>query len=248
MTHPRTRRNAAYGLGYLLLGAVGAGLVGYTGDRTPGLLLGLLLLPLAVLGLVLVGFDSWYVRHRPGVTVATAPSGRPATAFLRSPVPTAMSAATPALLALWSLLGCVLADGPVARVLLALLAVGLATPLVAVVRGRVAPGGLFLTSEGIEHRKEAVTWSVPWDDVSGVVPGEPLALTVRGAPAEQRTTRVLWRREVRAPGGAVGVDSRYLAADPVVIAAVVARCIADPALRARMGTEGAVAEIGRQLG
>ena len=43
--------------------------------------------------------------------------------------------------------------------------------------------------------------------------------------------------------GAVGIDSRYLAADPVVVAAVIGRCLADPAFGARMGTAAAVAAI-----
>ena len=244
MRYARNGRNAAYGLGYLLLAALGAGLVGYTGDRLLGLLFGLLLLIVAAAGLVLVGFDTWYVRHRPGVTVATAPSGVPATAFPRSPVPTAMSVVVPVLLALWALAGSLLADDVAARVVLLLLAAGLATPLVAVVRGRVVPGGLYLTPTGVEQRKEAVSWSIPWDDLDGVVPGEPLALSLR-APAPERTvrTRLLWQREPRGLPGVVAVDSRYLAADPVVVAAVVGRCLADPAARARMGTPDVVDEI-----
>ena len=43
----------------------------------------------------------------------------------------------------------------------------------------------------------------------------------------------------------VAVDSRYLAEDPVVVVGVVARCIVDPALRQRMGSDEVVAEIRR---
>lgn len=244
MTNRRTGRNAAYGLGYLLLALLGAGLVAAAGDRTLGLLLGLLLLVIAGSGFVLVGFDWWYAGHRPGATTATAPSGRRATAFPRSPVPFTMSVVVPVLLALWALVGSLVADHLAARVVLLLLAVGLATPLLAVVRGRVAPGGLYLTAEGIEQRKEAVSWSLPWERVAGVVPGEPLALTLDGpAPEPVVRTRRLWQREPTGVPGALAVDSRYLAADPVVVAALVARCVADPALRPRMGTPEVLAEI-----
>lgn len=244
MRYPRNGRNVGYALGYLLLALLGAGLVGYTGDRTSGLLFGVLLLLVAAAGFALVGFDTWFVRHRPGGTVSVAPSGVPATAFLRSSVPTALSGVVPALLALWAVLGCVLVDGPAAKVVLALLALGLASPLVALARGHVAAGGLYLTPAGIEQRKEAVSWSIPWEHLSGVVPGEPLALTLSGpAPEPEVRTRLLWQREPKGLPGVVAVDSRYLAADPVVIAAVIGRCLADPAVRSRMGTPDVVQEI-----
>lgn len=236
----RTGRNAAYGLGYLFLALLGAGMVGYEGGRDLGLMFGLLLLLVAAGGFVLVGFDWWYAGHRPGVSTATAPSGRPATAFLRSRVPVAMSVVTPVLLVAWSVVGLAVTGSW----LFLLPAALFASPLVAVVRGRIAPGGLFLTPEGIEERKEAVSWSLPWEHVAGVVPGEPLAVTLSG-PAPERTvrTRWLWQREPRGLPGVLAVDSRYLAADPVVVAAVIGRCVADPAIRARMGTAEVVEEI-----
>ena len=242
----RTARNVALGVGYLALAALGVALLATAADRLLGLLSGILLLLVAVAGFVLVGFDAWYPRHRAGVVVAAAPSGAVATAFPRSKVPMAMSTVLPAALAAWGVLGCILAaaaDEPVAAVVLALVAVGVATPLVAVVRGQVAPGGLYLTPAGIEHRKEAVTWSLRWEDVTGVVPGAPLAVLRTTAPQLRTTTRVLWQREPSGPPGVQAVDSRYLAEDDVVVAAVIARCIAHPEQRARMGTEAAVAEI-----
>jgi hypothetical protein len=152
----------------------------------------------------------------------------------------------PVLLSLWALVCSVVADQVATRVILLLVAVGAATPLVAVLRGRVAAGGLYLTPAGIEQRKEAVSWSVPWEHVSGVVPGEPLALTLSGPPPQPvARTRWLWRREPTAPVGVLAVDGRYLAERPVVVAAVVGRCVADPAFRARMGTADVVAEIRR---
>jgi hypothetical protein len=156
-----------------------------------------------------------------------------------------MSVVLPVLLALWALGGSlVVADDVAARVVLLLVAVASATPLVGVVLGRVAPGGLYLTPAGLEQRREAVSWSVPWDHVAGVVPGEPLALTLAGPPPVPVVrTRWLWQREPTGPGGGIAVDSRYLAEDPTVVAELVARCIVDPALRARMGTPEVVAEI-----
>jgi hypothetical protein len=240
----RTGRNAAYGLGYLLLALLGAGLVASAADRTLGLLLGLLLLLIAASGGALVGFDWWYAGHRPGATTGTAPSGVPATAILRSPVPTAMSVAVPVALAVWALVGSLVADHLATRVVLLLVACGIATPLVAVVRGRVAPGGVYLTRQGIEQRKEAVSWSLPWDRVAGVVPGEPLALVLAGpAPDPVIRTRRLWRREPTGPAGVVAVDSRYLAEAPEVVAELVARCLVHPPLRERLGTPELLAEI-----
>ncbi|GAA1163850.1 hypothetical protein [Nocardioides aquiterrae] len=247
MTNRRTGRNALYGLGYLLLALLGVALVVTAGDRTLGLLSGLLLLVLAASGFVLVGFDWWYAGHRPGLTTATAPSGRPATAFPRSRVPFVMSVVVPVLLAVWALAGSLLVEHVAARVGLLLLAVVFASPLVAVVRGRVAPGGLYLTPEGVEQRKEAVSWSLPWDRVAGVVPGEPLALVLNGPPPDQVVrTRWLWRREPTGPAGVVAVDSRYLAERPEVVAELVARCIVHPPLRERLGTPEVVAEIRRE--
>jgi hypothetical protein len=246
MSDARNGRNLAYTLGYVLLALLGAALVGYAGDRTLGLVGGALLLLVAAGGFALVGFDGWYVRHRPGLETAEAPSGVPATAFLRSPVPFVLSVVVPVLLALWALAGSLVADQVATRVVLLVVAIGFATPLVAVVRGQVAPGGLYLTPSGIEQRKEAVSWSVPWEHVSGVVPGEPLALTLSGpAPQPVVRTRWLWRREPSAPAGVLAVDSRYLAERPVVVAELVARCVADPGVRARMGTPEVVAEIRR---
>ncbi|MCB0895746.1 MAG: hypothetical protein H6529_16370 [Nocardioides sp.] len=246
MTDLHNGRNAAYAVGYLLLALLGAGLLATTSDRDVGLLGGLLLLVVAAGGLVLVGHDAWFVRHRPGVSVATAPSGVRATAFVRSGVPTVMSAVMPALLAAWAVVGCVVADAPAARVILALVALGFASPLVAVARGRVVPGGLYLTPAGVEQRKEAVSWSISWDELAGAVPSEPLALTLAGPPPQPVVrTRWLWQREPTAPAGVVAVDSRYLAEDPVVVVGVVARCIVDPALRQRMGSDEVVAEIRR---
>lgn len=245
-TGSRPLRNALLAACYLGLGALGLGLLAYAADGLLGLLAGVLLLLLAVSGLLLIVFDSAYPRRRPGAKTGTAPSGAPATVFTRSPVVVVLSTLVPAALAGWAVLGCVLAAGrgqTTASVVLGLVAVGLATPLVAVVRGRVAAGGLYLTPAGVEHRKESVSWSVPWDDVTGVVPGEPLALLVRAQPRLRTSTRVLWQREPTGPRGTVAVDSRYLAADSRVIAAVVARCVAEPAHRRRLGTQESLAEI-----
>jgi len=242
-TNARTGRNAVLGLCYLFLAALGAGLLAYAGDRDLGLMGGLLLLLLAASGFVLIGFDTWYVGHRPGVSLATAPSGVPATAFLRSRLPLVMSVAFCLLLVAWSVLGLAVAGGRIGFLVPAV--VGLA-PLAGLVLGRVSAGGLYLTPAGIEQRKEAVSWSLPWDHVAGVVPGEPLALTLSGPPPEPvYRTRWLWRREPTAPPGVLAVDSRYLAEDPVVVAELVARCIVDPGLRARMGSPEVVAELRR---
>lgn len=244
MSSRRTGRAIAYGLIYLALAALGALLLAYADGEALAVLSGLLLLLLAGAGGVLVAFDWWSPAHRAGVALATAPSGQPATAFVRSPVPTVMSTLLPSLLAAWAALGVVLAGSPAARVVLAAVALLLLWPVVPVVRGRIAPGGLYLTPTGIEQRKEAVTWSVSWAQVSGAVPGEPLAVTLNGpAPAPAATTRVLWRREPDSPPGVLAVDSRYLAADPTVIAAVVTRCVAQPDLRARLGTPESVREV-----
>jgi hypothetical protein len=80
----------AFATGYVLLCALGAGLLMYPAqrseaDRYVSLFFGVLLALIGVGGLVLVLFIPLFDRCRPGPVLATAPSGNPARFFRRSP-------------------------------------------------------------------------------------------------------------------------------------------------------------------
>lgn len=110
----------------------------------------------------------WHPRSSTGPVLAPAPSGAPATAWPRS----AAAMVRPVALLL-VLLACAAGEvvasvvgghawGLVAPALLLALVVWLALPML---RRRAAPGGLYLTAEGIEHVWGAASTSVSWDDV-----------------------------------------------------------------------------------
>lgn len=123
-------------------------------------------------------------------------------------------------------------------------------------RGKVAPGGLWLTAAGLEHRQEAVSWAVPWADLTGaqphvtrnvlpylpgqgLVPIQPVLLDLQAGryPTKQRTVRWVWSREIRLAGAdVVVVDAYDLAGGAVQLAETVRHYLAHPGLRAQLGT------------
>jgi hypothetical protein len=201
-----------------------------------------LVLGIGASGLVGVVQQGWFVRHRPGVALGTAPSGAPATVVLRSSFTTGMSIVVTGALALY--LGAatvaLLAAGYAGAAATGALTALLVWPLVPAARGRISPGALYLTAAGLEHRRDAVLWSLPWSAVTGAVPGEPVALVLREGQAgaeTSSTTPWVWNREVPAPRGVVAVDCRTLGLDGVLVAAAVNTALALPARRAELGTE-----------
>ena len=92
-------------------------------------------------------------------------------------------------------------------------------PVAVLPAGRIKPGGLWLTPDGLEYRKEAVSWTLAWSDLEGidrtgsavqkgvlphasglgVAAVEPLVLALRpGARLEVlRSVWWVWSRECR---------------------------------------------------
>ena len=76
-----------------------------------------------------------------------------------------------AFLAAWSGLLAVVLYGhghPVWASLSVLFALVLLWPLAVAAAGKVKVGGLWLTPAGLEYRKEAVSWAMPWSDLRRV--------------------------------------------------------------------------------
>ena len=251
---------------YAVLGAAGVGMLLLGGpwrseaDRYVALFFGSVLTLIGVCGLALVLFIALFPRFPTGPVLTVAPSGAPATLFRRSPFMPVLSVVI--------LLGL---GGELAAIALvvyrfgyvvwaALLAVGalvLLRPLVAVVEGRVEVGGLWLTGAGLEYRRDAVGWTLQWSDlraaqdvttVSAALPFQAgpgrtaavrpvlLALTVGGRVAVHRTTRRSWNREVPAPRGGTVVDCFDLAGGHELITETIERYRLFPELREQLGT------------
>jgi hypothetical protein len=123
-------------------------------------------------------------------------------------------------------------------VVLLVLGVVVLSMLVPVLLGRVPAGGVHLTEQGVTSAKDGSWWRLDWDDVAGVVPGEPLAVVLRdGArPARGRTAPSAWRSEVRAPEGVLAIQTRYLAVDAGTVAFLLLAYRDRPDLRALLGT------------
>jgi hypothetical protein len=269
MTRPQVLR-LAFGAGYVLMGVVGVAVLlvpsaRSEADRDVSVFLGSLLALVGAGGLVQLVFVRWFDRHRPGPVVDTAPSGLPAIGFRRSAFLTTTSVTTVVALAGWlGALAFVLhgVGHDVWAAVTAVCAVGLLAVLVPVVTGRVETGGLWLTQSGLEYRRDAVGWALPWSALQNVeptperwtvvgvmpftggrpVPVQPLVLRlVPGARLEvRRTTRRSWSRECRMPQGAVCVDCFDLAGGPSLIAETVEHYRLFPELRAHLGTAASV--------
>jgi hypothetical protein len=259
-------RRLGWGVGYAIMGGFGVlSLVVLPGvdpaDRLDTAFVGSLLALIGLGGLLVVGFVPWYDRYRPGPVLATAPSGAPATFFRRSRFLPVVSVLMTTGLTCWSgvLSGVLLRHGhPVWASSLAAFALLLCWPLVVALSGGVRVGGLWLTPAGLEYRKEAVAWTLGWPDLArvdpeaagvttGVLPSpsgggvravQPVVLVLRvGArPVVRRTARWVWNRECDGPIGTVCVDCVDLAGGSELIAGMIERCVAYPALRAQLGT------------
>ena len=124
----------------------------------------------------MVLFVPLFDRCRPGPVLSTAPTGAPAMFFRRSPFMTVVSVVFCLAFAVWAGALAVVLYGhghgvwasvpaPLAGVLL--------WPVAVLLTGRIKPGGLWLTPVGLEYRKEAVSWTLPWPDVDRIDPAEP---------------------------------------------------------------------------
>ena len=81
--------------------------------------------------------------------------------------------------------------------------------------GRCKPGGLWLTPDGLEYRKEAVSWTLAWSDLDGIDPAEsgvqtgvlPHASGLKVAVVDPWCWRCGPRRRVLRPCGGSGAGS-----------------------------------------
>ena len=124
--------------------------------------------------------------------------------------------------------------GAVVLVLVALLLFLVAAP-----GGAAAgSGGLWLTPQRLVHLQDGVSWDLPWDDVSGVVPQEPMPVLVHPGrePRIQRTAAAGRFRGRARVDGMLPVETRYLAGGATLAAYVVGKAIVDPAFRAALGS------------
>ena len=257
----------AFATGYVLLCALGAGLLMYPAqrseaDRYVSLFFGVLLALIGVGGLVLVLFIPLFDRCRPGPVLATAPSGNPAMFFRRSPFMVVTSVVFCLAFAVWAGTLAVVLHGHgyvVWASVHAVLAGVLLWPVAVVLTGKIKSGGLSLPPVGLEYRKEAVSWTLAWSDVdridraesgvqagalpyasgTGVATVQPVVLALRPeARAEvRRTVWWIWSRECRVPPGRVCIDCVDLAGGPRLITGAIERHLSAPSFREQLGTE-----------
>jgi hypothetical protein len=240
----RPRRSLfLYTLGAFWTVVAGVGLVaGAALDESAyGLIFGAFGGALGLLALALLALEWRLARHRPGPVIGRDQRGSAATVVGRTRWMTVLSGTSVLIFASASLAAAVAAfaqDDRLAAVVLLLFGAWMASLLVPLLRGQVETGGLYLTPEGLTHRKDARWWHVGWDDVAGVVIEEPFVVVLRDGVQVQRgrTTRWGWQRDVRSRQGALGVQTRYLALDAGVIGFLILAYRDRPDLRDQLGT------------
>lgn len=176
-------------------------------------------------------------RDPPPAELVDLAPGEPALFLPRSPAPSRIAsgallgfAVVAAVAALFS----GLAGAVVGAAVLAVVAVGLA--LVAA-PGRDLAGGLWFSARRLVHEHDGLRWEVPWEDVTGVVPEQPMPVLVRPdrTPTFTRTGPPgrAWRRSA---DGVLAVDTRFLAGGPTLASYVIAKAVTEPASRDTLGT------------
>ena len=225
-------------LGLLLLGY---GLVGIgTGIGQTMVCFGLVLLVTAAGGVARERAERAHDRHPPRPELATSPTGERALFLPRSSGRSRVAMGSLLGLAATALLGALfaaLSEAWVGAVVLAVVALLLF--LVAAPGSAAAgSGGLWLTPQRLVHLQDGVRWDLPWDDVSGVVPQEPMPVLVHPGrePQIQRTAAAGRFRGRTRVDGMLPVETRYLAGGATLAAYVVGKAVVDPAFRAALGS------------
>jgi hypothetical protein len=223
-------------LGLLLLGLGLGGIGAAIGQAS--VCFGLVLLVVAAGGLAREHAERAHDRHPPRPELATAPTGEAALFLPRSSGRGRVAVGTLLGLAATALLGAVFAASNGAWVgALVLLAVAVLLGVTAA-PGRTGAGGLWVSPAGLVHIHDGVRWDLPWDDVSGVVPHEPMPVLVHPGrePRIQRTAAAARLRTRAKVDGMLPVETRYLAGGATLAAYVVGTAVVDPAFRAALGT------------
>ena len=231
-------------------------------DRDIALFAGTAFTLIGVAGLAIVLVIPLLGRRRPEAALGTAPSGAPATFFRRSPLMTVMSTLFTSAFAAWLGGLAVVLHGYGHEVWALLLAAGalvLLWPIAVLLTGKVKPGGLWLTPVGLEYRKEAVSWTLPWPKLVGVdrtaFEAKKACCRMRPAGASRpcnpwcsssstarvprcaQTTWWVWSRECRVPPGLMCIDCVDLAGGRPLIAQTIERYLTHPGSREQLGTE-----------
>jgi hypothetical protein len=103
--------------------------------------------------------------------------------------------------------------------------------------GRFA-GGLWLTPTRLRHEDRGVAVDVPWDDVTGVVPQQPMPVLMR-PDRRPIVARKGPRGRAWAPtsgDGTLRVDTRHLAGGSTLASYVIAKAVTEPRSRELLGT------------
>ena len=187
----------------------------------------------------------WWSVRRPGrLVLAAAPSGAPSTAVLRSRASFATPLANAVVVTAWCVFMVVLtAPVPWAAVVFGLVTLAAGARLAPFVLGRASAGGVYLTPTAVELRWGVRSASVLWETVLG--PPDDLAHGLAGATeaARARTFPVDVPLDVTdqpAPDRvAVPVAYLWLRADE--LSELIGWYAAQPALRARLGTQESLA-------
>lgn len=233
--------------GYTVLAILGAWGIGEALSRSNQgfLVFAAFLTAVGLLGFAWAVLETRHLRARPGAALGRSPVGSAALVVARATWMLVIESALCLALAAALVVGGVLAllhghgSGGMVIGIPLLLAGGLLLALLGpVASGSVRSGAVYLTPEGVEHRVEGSWWRVPWDDIQGVLPDDPVALVLQpGAHVERgRTTRWGWNREVRGGEGLLGIATRYLALDGAVLGFLLLSYLNRPHLRASLGT------------
>ncbi|KRB47269.1 hypothetical protein [Terrabacter sp. Root181] len=187
----------------------------------------------------------WWSRRRPGrLVVSPAPSGAVSTAVLRSRASFATPLSNAILVVAWCVFMVVLtAPAPWAATVFGLVTLATCARLAPFVLGRAAAGGVYLTPSAIELRWGVRSASVPWESVTGRP--DDLAHGLAGATdaSAARTFPVDVPLDVtdQPTPGRVAVPVAYLWLRADELAELIGWYAAQPALRARLGTQESLA-------
>ena len=240
-------RLAAYGTAQILVALVGAGTLVVALDRGDAstVVYGAFTLGFGLVSLLATVLEAVHGRRAHGAVTGTSPDGLPATVLPRAGWAPMVSGAFLVVAG-----GSFVAAGFVRFAAGATLwgafwlALGVASLglLVPLLLGRVHAGGVYLTADGVTAVKDGAWWRVAWDEIAGVVPGEPLAVVLRdGArPDRGRSAPSFWRSEVRSPEGVLAVQTRYLSEDAATLAFLLLAYRDRPDLRATLGTQASL--------
>lgn len=104
--------------------------------------------------------------------------------------------------------------------------------------GQDLAGGLWLSPRRIVHEHDGRRWEAPWEDVTGVVPQQPMPVLVRPdrTPAVRRTGPPGRAWNPYRGDGLLAVDTRHLAGGAEIASYVIGKAVTDPASRAVLGT------------